>query len=505
MLPFATYLKSLKSSHPAGLAFFASLVLSFIAIQFEVTLGRDAAFYLDTVKSFNSQGLQGLFNQFNWPWFLLLIAVSHSLTGLAVETLAYLWVSLFMATTCALLVDMLVRRIPGSSGWALLVVLAMPAFNQFRGDIIREHGFWCFSMLALWLALRWDERGGWKLAVLMQLSVVLAALFRLEAVLLMPVLVLWRILQVRSQDGWLRLAQIIWLPIVMAIAGLFALQILDNKYLGRVNYYLYTINPKNLFAQFTQVSENFASMLAKWSADDAAAILFFGFLVYIFGIFIRLFGPFALPFLFPSSFSGYRLYWQRFQPFVLAFMFYFLVLMIYSFHHLFMNGRYTSYLNLLAVPAATLALMNLAERFPRAVKLLVIIGIGVMMTNVISLTPKKTHYIEAASWIKQNELPDEASKTFYFEDGRIAYYAGWRYIFPYDQSAEQILNDKNFKQRFSYFVFEAKSDEPWLLAWFKQNPDYKILAQFSNGKKTVLIIGHCGENPVAGCEALVAP
>ncbi|KXU38610.1 hypothetical protein AXE65_00145 [Ventosimonas gracilis] len=504
MLLFANYFKFLKSTHPVCLAFFASLVLSFIAIQFEVTLSRDAAFYLDLTRSFNEKGLHGLF-QFDWPWFLLLLAISHKLTGLALETLAYLWVSLFMATTCALLVDMLVRRIPGSSGWALLVVLAMPAFNQFRGDIIREHGFWCFSMLALWFALRWDERGGWKLAVLMQLSVVLAALFRLEAMLLMPALVLWRILQVRNQDGWLRLAQISWLPIVVAVAGLFALQILDNQYLDRLNNYLYKINPKNLLAQFTQLSDNFSSMLHKWIADDAAAILFFAFLIYILGIFIRLLGPFALPFLFPSSFLRYRIYWQRFQPFALAFILYFLALMVYFFYHLFMNGRYTSYLNLLAVPVATLALMNVAERFPRAVKLLVVISIGVMIANVISLSPKKTHYIEAANWIKQNELPDEASKAFYFEDGRIAYYAGWSYVFPYDQSAEQILNDKNTKQGFSYFVFEENPDTPWLLAWFKQHPGYKILAQFSNGKKNLLIIGNCEENPLAGCKALSAP
>jgi len=57
-----------------------------------------------------------------------------------------------------------------------------------------------------------------------------------------------------------------------------------------------------------------------------------------------------------------------------------------------------------------------------------------------------------------------------------------------------------------YLVFEEKNDSPWLIAWFKKNPDYKILAQFANTKgKTVLIIGDCGENPVAGCEALDTP
>jgi len=503
MLLFATYLKSLKSSHPAWLAFFASLVLSFIAIQFEVTLSRDAAFYLDIAQSFNEQGLRGLFKQFNWPWFLLLLAISHNLTGLALETLAYLWVSLFMALCCTLWVDMLVRRIPGSAGWALLVVLAMPAFNQFRGDIIREHGFWCFSTLALWLALRWEERGGWKLAWLAQVSVVLAALFRLEAIVLMPALVFWRLIQVRSQGGWLRLIQITWLPVLTGIAGLIILATMDKQFIARIAFYLSQANPQNIWIKFNHVSDYLANILEKWSKDDSGKILFFGLLATLIWTFIHLLGTFILPFLLSNPITPIRLYWQRFQPVVLAFIFYFAVLMVFFIQILFINGRYTSFLNMLALPLVTFSLMVVGERLPRMIKPLLFIFVCTMLVNVISLSPKKTHYIEAANWLKEQELPAEASEAFYFEDGRIGYYAGWGYTMP-GLSLKRALSQQ-YLEHFRYWVFEAKSDEPWLLTWFKQNPDYKILAQFTNGKKTVLIIGNCGENPVAGCEALSAP
>jgi len=496
----------IKNTNPTLLAFFASLLLSLIAFQFEVTVGKDAALYLDVAKSFNEEGLRGLFNRFNWPWFSLLLAISHNLTGLALETLGYLYTALFMAICCALWVDMLVRRVPGSAGWALLVVLAMPAFNQFRGDILREQGFWCFSTLALWLALHWEERGGWKLALLMQLSVLLAALFRLEAIVLMPALVLWRLFNIRAQGGWLRFIQITLPSALLALGGLFVLLSVDNQLLNRVTNYLYLIKPQNILAQFNLVSERIADLLAKYSADDSGKILFFGFLAALIWTFIRLLGPFVLPLLSPANTNkSIRLYWQRFQPIALAFILYFAILMIYFIYHLFINGRYTSFLNMLAIPLVMLALMTAAERFPRAIKALVVVCIGVMLANVVSLSAKKTHYLEAANWLKEQELSADNREAFYFEDGRIAYYADWGYPGSDWPPAKSVLNSKHI-ERFRYLVFEEKNDSPWLIAWFKKKPDYKILAQFANTKgKTVLIIGDCGENPVAGCEALDTP
>jgi len=495
----------IKNTNPVLLAFIASLLLSIIAFQFEVTVGKDAALYLDTAKSFNENGLRGLFSRFDWPWFSLLLAISHNLTGIELETLGYLWTALFMALCCALWVDMLVRRVPGSAAWALLVVLAMPAFNQFRGDIIREQGFWCFSTLALWLALRWDERGGWKLALLMQLSVLLAALFRLEAVMLMPALVLWCVFNIRNQGGWLRLLQVTLPSALIATGGLFALLVLDSQFINRITGYLNLINPQYILIRFSQMSEQIAGLLRKYSANDSGKILFFGFLAVLVWTFIRLLGPFIAPFLLPGGIKSVRLYWQRFQPIALAFIFYFAVLMIYFIHKLFIIGRYTSFLNMLALPLTLLALVATAERFPRISKVFAVVCIGVMLANVISLSAKKTHYIEAANWLKEQELPVAERTTFYFEDGRIAYYAGWGYPGSDWPEAEITLNGNSI-EHLRYLVFEEKADSPWLLAWLNKNPDYKILAQFANAKgKTILIMGDCGENPVAGCKALAAP
>ncbi|GAB1367803.1 hypothetical protein MASR1M42_03510 [Azonexus hydrophilus] len=93
----------------------------------------------------------------------------------------------------------------------------MPAFSSFRDDIIREHGFWFFSVLSIWLAYRWQEHGGWWQALLVQAAIGGAVAFRLEALLLEFALVLWLAPSLRERAVGAR--QLCWLPLLGA-AGL---------------------------------------------------------------------------------------------------------------------------------------------------------------------------------------------------------------------------------------------------------------------------------------------
>jgi len=66
-----------------------------------------------------------------------------------------------------------------------------------------KFGFWFFCVLALWLALQWFERRSWWRAVLIQLAIGMAALFRLEAVFLLPVLACCLLPELNTRRGWL--------------------------------------------------------------------------------------------------------------------------------------------------------------------------------------------------------------------------------------------------------------------------------------------------------------
>jgi len=501
-------IKKYQSLNPAWLAFFASLLLSITALSFEVTIGTDAATYLDAARIFHQQGAHAALAYFDWAWFPILIGWVHGLTGFALEVIGYFFCALLLAGTCALLVDMIVRRVPGSASWALLAVLTIPALNGQRGEIMREPGFWFFSFLTLWLALCWQEkRGGWGLALAMHLAVLLAMLFRLEAVILIPALILWQVLQAKSPGAWRCLVQVALLPMVVALAGLIAVFTLDSLLLPRISYYWSALNPHTLFAEFFSYSQQFGDRLleqfpdrgtGRIAARDSSKILFAGLFFVLVWKFVKLLGIFAIPFLFRQGWIPLRRYWLQFQPLALTFGLYFLAMVIFFVKRLMVYGRYASLLDLLLVPLLVMALMTLAERFPRAIKLLVAAGLVMLVANVVSTSTaaKKTHYIEAGHWLAQRS--EHAQARHYFDDGRIAWYAGWGYQPTNRQMArEDAMSDARIGQ-FRYYVIESRPDAPWLMDWLMRHSEWRILAQFANAKRaTIVILGTCADTPGA--------
>gem|GEM_PF-388398 len=501
-------IKKFQSFNPAWLAFCASLLLSITALSFEVTIGTDAATYLDAARIFHEQGARAAFAYFDWAWFSVLIGWLHGLTGWSLEFIAYFFCVLLLAGACALMVDMIVRRVPGSAGWALLVVLAIPALNSQRGEIMREPGFWFFSFLALWLALHWQEkRGGWAWVLGMNAAVVLAVLFRLEAVILLPALMLWQALHLKSPAGWQRLCQISLLPIAGALLGFISIVTLAPVLLPRIGYYWSALNPHSLLAGFFAYSQQFAEHTLEQFSDrgagrlaarDSSQILFAGLLFVLIWKFVKLLGVFGIPFLFRQGWAPLHRYWVQFQPLALTFGLYFLAMVLAFLKRLTVYGRYLSLLDLLLVPLLVMALMALAKRFPRAIKLLVAAGLVSLVANVVSTSgaAKKTHYIEAGRWLA--EQTEHAQARHYFDDGRIAWYAGWGYQPTNRQmSREDAMSDARIGS-FRYYVVEARPDAPWLLDWLARHEPWRVLAQFANRKgATIVVLGTCADTPDA--------
>lgn len=470
---------------PPALAFLASLALSAIAIAGTLVIGKDAAYYLDLARQALEHGPSAARQIESWPWFPLLIAGSHRLSGLPLEALAYLWCSLFAAGTCAVLVAATQERIAGSGYWACLIVLAMPAFNQFRDDIIREHGYWFFVALALWLALRWLERGGWARAAVIHLALAGAVFFRLEAVFLVPALVLGLCSELRTRQGWLRLLQLNAVPLfAAALATLFVTIKGGGLEQPRVAYFLSFIDPRTLLARLDLMATAFAkAALDKYAADEARQIVVYGLALALLAKFIVLNGPFALPLLFARGWSAIRRAYSTLQPFAWAWLVYLVLLLVYFVQKGFVNSRYVSLLNLLALPFLTSALLVFVQRFPRLGKGLVVVACLVMLHNVTSFGARKTHYLEAAAWLTQHTAPAD---TIYYEDARIAYYAGRGYPIPL-QAREEVLVQA--PPEFRYFVLTSKREDANLSALLEQQHK-RVLGRFANRKgDSVLIVG----------------
>lgn len=467
--------------YPVRLAFWGSLLLSLIAVLGTATVARDAAFYIDIAHRVTEYGPKVAWQVFDWPWFTFLLAGTHLVLHLPLELSAYLWCGIFLAGTCALMVDCVRQRSPDAARWACLVVLAMPAVNAFRDDIIREFGFWFFCTLALWLALGWRAQGGWLRAAFIHLAIVAAALFRLEALLLWPALGLWQLPNLWSSTKRRQFLQFILLPVLGLVVAL-----LSGAFsAGRVAMYLDMINPRRVFASFDLLSGQFAnSLINKYSRDEAGRIIFFGTLASLLITFVKLMGPFAVPFIVRSNWSVLRAYWRDYRPFAWAALLYLVVLVLFFIKEQFMTTRYLSFLNLLFVPVLAAGLAAFARQFPRWGKALVVVGLLVMLSNVISFTPGKTHYIEAGHWMAANIEPDA---SVYVEDGRISYYADRGY--PLNNLTREQAMSPEHAGDYRYFLIDARADEPWLDGWLMEHKQ-RIIARFANRKgATVLVIG----------------
>ena len=476
-----TQVSRIIDEYPVWLAFFGSLLLSLIAVMGTATVGRDAALYIDVAQQVTEHGPNVAWASFDWPWFSLLLAATHSILRLPLELSAYLWCGLFFAGTSALMVDCVRQRSPDITRWACLVMLAMPAVNAFRNDIIRECGFWFFCTLALWLALRWQARGGWLRAAFIHMAIVAAALFRLEALLLMPALALWQLPSLWSSSRRLSFFQFSLLPVL----GLLVVSVTGVLMSARVVLYLDMIEPRGVFASFQMLCDQFAnSLINKYSQDEAGRIIFFGILATMTITFVKLMGPFAVPFILRRNWGVLGIYWRDYRPFAWAALLYLVVLVLFFIKQQFMNARYMSFLNLLFVPVLAMGLAAFAREFPRLGKGLVVLALLVMLSNVISTGAGKTHYIEAGRWMSAHV---ESDAPTYFTDGRISYYAGRGYVMPVLTQEEAISPAHAGDYR--YFVIEAKGDEPWLNEWLAAHK-LRILEHFANRKgATVVVIG----------------
>lgn len=411
---------------PVRAAFLGSLILSWIAHIRGDLVNRDGVIYLDAARTILEHGLSAV-GQLNpvWMVFSSLVAGISALTGLKHETAAHVLNALFLAGSCGLLVAVTRRRMPEAAWAACLVALAMPAYNGYRDMVLREFGFWFFCLLALWLALRWQETQEWRGAIACQAALAVAACFRLEAIAFYPALMLWQLFSAPAGRR-LRLAFMIGgIPLSLSLLGaaLVAAGLLPLP--GRLAYYLEAASPAHKLQAIQEAAQRMSESVLKhkYSREEAGYILVFGLLSVIPVKFVKMAGVFLVPLAYPLLTQPLRAFLARWQPLGWFFLAHAIVLAFFVTHEFFLVGRYVALLNLLAVPVAAAGLSLLWQRFPRWRAPIAALALLTLAANVISLSPPKTHIVEAGHWLA-GHAPDP--RRVGTDNVRIVYYAGWK-------------------------------------------------------------------------------
>lgn len=482
--------RRLGASAPAWTAFLASLVLSSVAVGGSSVLNRDGMLYVDAARAFLADGYPALLGSFDWPLLPMLIAGLGSLAGIDLETAGHVIDGLFLAGACALMVDLARhhQQNDASLAWATcLVVLAMPGYNGYRDQLLREYGYWFFSMLAFWLALRWGRAGrGWRDALPCQLALVAAMLFRLEAVVFFLALIAWQVASAPAGERVRRMAMVAALPLltISLLVLLGGAGFIDWP--ARVLRYLDAANLLGAHKWSEHAARLVsAGILPEYSREEAGYILFFGMLSLIPIKFIKMLGAFLVPFAYPAFVGAGRALVGHWALLAWAFLAHVLALMLFASDLLFLSSRYVSMLTFLAVPVVATGLLMLLRRWPRWRWAIVGIALVTMLANVVSLAPGRAHLSAAGAWLTTHSSD---SARVYVDDPRVAYYAGWGFA----GRKRQVLDHQALEQavatgKFSMLALSDSRRMPWVGAWLTAS-GLQTVSRFDNGAGESVVI-----------------
>lgn len=164
-----------------------SLLLSFMGFNhlFFPDIGVDGVLYLRCAAAYNQGGLKAAMALYPWPFYYILIAHLHQL-GLSYITAARVLDAVLQTWMVYFFVRIVFHFNPSARVglWALLCIICYSTFNDERGLFLRDFGYWAFYLTSFWAALVFLKTEKQRYLWLFGLSILVAALFRIEGVVI---------------------------------------------------------------------------------------------------------------------------------------------------------------------------------------------------------------------------------------------------------------------------------------------------------------------------------
>lgn len=477
---------------PVRTAFLASIALSLIAIAGSITPNNDGMLYVDTAIAFERGGLAAARELFDWLTLPVLIATLSSLTGLEAQTAAHVLCSLLLAGCCALLVACTREQFPHAGWAALAIALALPALNAYRDHIMREPGSWFFVLLALWWALLSARRDRLLPLLGAQLSICAAALFRPECLIFLLALPLFELSRAERTPLRVLTASA---GLIAGALGLLALWAAGELAPGsRLATQIASASPAHILTDLRAGAEALAaSVLNKYSADEAGSILFFGLLSILPMKFFGSLGLLIIPAAYAWRAESPALLWRRWNLFAWCFLLYALVLLVFLFNSFFLTSRYVALLVILTTPLVAVGLHALMQRSVAWRRGCIAVAVLLAVSHVVSTSPPKTRYADSARWIVEQALPAE---RMFFEAPAVSYLAGMGYS---NRPNANLPNRERAARaaklgRIDYLVLEGRIEDADETVRWAATHDLELQSEFSDGRgRAIRIFRRAGD------------
>lgn len=413
----------------------ASLVLSVWGAYAQFVPNPDAVHYLRAAELFaNGQWSEGA-EVYRWPFYSASVAFVIALTGASALAAAHTVNALLDAATAVIFVA-LVGRLAGDSRrivlWAALFILMHPKLMQLRPLIIRDHGFFAFFLLALYLLVVDRQSPSIMRKLGIAGAIALATLFRLEGAFLFLIVPAFYFFD-RSSSFAAKAAVV---AVVLLVCGLFvpgySLWTGTNAFstssvTGVVGGWSGQI--ENLFKHMHVLSGQLEKMLPPGRNVGALAyagivwaitldVLLRALTMPIAVLAIFAFLPRRLLPEFATRFVGWFAWWQL--PLLLTFMAF----------ALFLDWRYAMAFALVGGIPAVFALEAAAHNASfggRREKLVLYAAVGAIVIPFMLAVPKVSNlsYMRDAGYWIRDELP--VGTGILTNEGRLAYFSGRAY------------------------------------------------------------------------------
>ena len=477
----------------------ASLLLSVYA-SFAVTIPNDDSFlYIRTAQIFLQDGIEAAFAHYAWAGYPVLLGLV-SAVGLDLFTAAYLLNGLFFALLTFAFVS-ICREFSGERRllvFAALTILLFPEINEYRFQILRDSGFWAFSLLGMWWLIRYSAEGSWKYCLYFCAALLLAAVFRPEAILyllLTPICLLFD-----HRHGTTK-RYFLCLRVFSVAAGALLLCFLAGLAL-KLNLFQQMVAMASTYLPFLQslfdpTGQEMAAMAQAIFGEHAAtysgrylpAFLLAGLLVILVA---ELFHAVGIPLIFILAWG----YWKKWLlpdrdmalPVVCFGLINLLIVLGFVLLTRYLSSRYAMVFSLaLAIPVPFIAREMLARAAPgtRLVQwLLVLFFVFSAVDSYYSFGRSKSYVADAIEWLRVNSGETGQLLT---NNRAVAYYSGM--VAEFDQVQSRLTEEQiRTTGPGDVFVVETSPANALLL----ERPDIaeqlELVARFPGEGEALLLI-----------------
>lgn len=496
----------------------ATLLAAQIGYIQEGWVNNDSVLYFEAARLFAAGEWNAGYKLFPWPLYSALIAVTHKITGFSLYFSAQVLNILFFTVTTISFLK-IIEICGGNKNTIYAGALILFSSQYVVGDVMqmlmRDQGFWAFFLTGLYFFIRFYLQSRLRDALIWQISILIAMLFRIEAItflLLLPVALIFR----NTSPLDIRIKTFFQAHLLNVLAALslglllFVFKDLSIDQFGRLKEIL----TLNLYTELTQNlierSEIMAtSVLGGYLDEFAIEGLLLTFILVMLSKAVSTTGliNFGMAFL---AFRQRRklLNPETWQVLRIAILIASLNMFLIITKVFVLSGRYVVALAFLLM---ILAAFFLADSFKycrssaneKPKKLLLIIVVVILALSLVkNILPKRDGYNyeqDAIAWLSQ-ENPDMTA--VFFDDPRLRYYANEPYIGRWSDNWEYV-QDAIATQRiyeYRYLVVSHQEDRPDIEIYMRtQLPEYQELHRSSNtrGKKSAVVYKRITESQEA--------